>query len=235
MPLPISSGLGGKYGRIIDAILAELRALRPVPGINTFAGQNSIGTSRTVQPVGTAPIIQQLTVQIEGADALLCTDADGNDVYAMKPYTLQATQWVDGGPQGGTNFIWDASGAQATYFIDHSFVLTKSDTWGDEHLKIWPPYSWSNPANGAWPTTRKHDDVGAFGHTILAARLPATVGIDAAQLALVPSSFNPDVSPDTQVRWMDLNVIGRKWTPIAAVTTSQFVTVGGTDYPVKGT
>ncbi|NDD38441.1 MAG: hypothetical protein EB082_08570 [Verrucomicrobia bacterium] len=117
--------MGGKYGRIIDAILAELRALRPVPGINTFAGQNSIGTSRTVQPVGAAPIIQQLTVQIEGADALLCTDADGNDVYVMKPYTLQATQWVNGG--------------------------------------------------------------------------------------------------------------GRQWTPIAAVTTSQFVTVGGTDYPVKGT
>ena len=47
MPLPLSSGFNGKHGRLFDAIISELRALRPASGPNVLTAQNSMGTTRS--------------------------------------------------------------------------------------------------------------------------------------------------------------------------------------------
>ncbi|NBV23864.1 MAG: hypothetical protein EBS05_18335 [Proteobacteria bacterium] len=152
-----------------------------------------------------------------------------------EPPVLRATDWVNGGPQGQDNISWDTTGDQPGLWIDYGFVLSKIITWGTEHLRVWPAYVWSNPATAAFPANQMREDVGIFGHTIMAARLTQTVGIIASKGAVVPSSLNPDDAADTQVGWIDLNISARQWTPFSLVASDAKVTVSGTDYPVEGT
>lgn len=105
MPLPLSSGFNGRLGRLLDSILAELRGQRPVPGVGTLSGGNSLGSSRTVALPGgskpTAPVMAW--VWREWPDALECTlDGGSTFFWVMKPEMLRPSrveQWGGGGSQ----------------------------------------------------------------------------------------------------------------------------------------
>lgn len=232
-PLPYNSGLGkGKIGELFDLILERLRASEPAASPGTLYTKSSRGVSRIPRQRGAsaALVIQELTVQQEGADALLCTNAASEEIWVMKPYILRSTLWSQGGPQGGANFgwDWDTGGDQETHWVGMGFILNNSASWGTEHLRIWPPYTWSTPGAGAWPTYQiRPVDAGSFDHTIMCGKLASPVAINGNNGAIVPSVLDPTGEPDTDVEWIDLNVSGRIWKPFSSIAASHVA--GGDD------
>ena len=92
MPLPLSSGFNGKLGRVLDTMLAELRAVRPASGPNVLTAQNSLGTTRTALPQGgnnSSVSFDTGTVQACYPNHLsVILDSDGSTVLVNKPPNL---------------------------------------------------------------------------------------------------------------------------------------------------
>jgi hypothetical protein len=90
MQLPLSSGFNGKLGRVLDLILAELRAGRPVQGPGVLSGRTSLGSSRTAQPsAGGGGLAQFATVVNVNRDTLDVTQDGGDTTFTVsKPPAL---------------------------------------------------------------------------------------------------------------------------------------------------
>ena len=114
MPLPLSSGFNGKHGRLFDAIISELRALRPASGPNVITSQNSLGTTRSAvnNNSGAGIFSERWFVRHIGIDAMWCSRpkplqgmenywylVNGYDwsehVFALKPPQLQNRSWYN--------------------------------------------------------------------------------------------------------------------------------------------
>lgn len=130
MSLPQQSGFGGKLGRELNAILEELRSLRPVPGPGNLFGRSSMGTYRTNgggSRSSAATTLTRLTVVNVLEDALECSDDLGVTVThtVMKPQPMRMSDAY--GYVGFDDSILDA--------------LESSNTW-----------PWTTTVNGEYTT-----------------------------------------------------------------------------------
>jgi len=120
----------GKLGRELNAILEELRSLRPVPGPGNLFGRSSMGTYRTNgggSRSSAATTLTRLTVVNVLEDALECSDDLGVTVThtVMKPQPMRMSDAY--GYVGFDDSILDA--------------LESSNTW-----------PWTTTVNGEYTT-----------------------------------------------------------------------------------